>query len=221
MINDKVDPFITQYRDALERERDLGMQNLDNTRRNDFAGIMGAANTAGMMYSNFPQRTKIQYDTTNYMPSQSKIQNTYQTGLDKLRTNVVSLSNQLKNINEAISDLNKTGGSGSNGNGSNGNGSNGNGSGEKVWDYGNGYTIKGTKDGEATYYKDGKQISSGQFLWNTGVMGSGPKWDIWNEMWNNGVKTNGVNGDVVGEFIPKNYKKLLEPEMNEKYSYLY
>ena len=109
MINDKVDPFITQYRDSLERQRDLGNQNLDNTRRNDFAQIMGNANTSGMMYSNFPERTKIQYDTTTYMPNQTKIQNTYQTGLDKLRTNVVSLSNQLKNINDAISDLNKTG----------------------------------------------------------------------------------------------------------------
>lgn len=113
MINDKVDPFINQYRDALERQRDLSFQNIDNTRRNDFAGIMGAANTAGMMYSNFPQRTKIQYDTSTYMPNQAKIQNTYQTGLDKLRSNVVNLSNQLKNINDAISDLNSTGTSGS------------------------------------------------------------------------------------------------------------
>ena len=111
MINDKVDPFVNQYRDALERQRDLSFQNLDNTRRNDFAGIMGAANTAGMMYSNFPQRSKIQYDTSTYMPNQAKIQNTYQTGLDKLRSNVVNLSNQLKNVNDAISDLNKTGGS--------------------------------------------------------------------------------------------------------------
>lgn len=110
MINDKVDPFITQYRDSLERERDLSFQNLDNTRRNDFGTIMGNANAAGMMYSNFPERTKIQYDTSNYMPNQTKIQNTYQTGLDKLRSNVVSLSNQLKDVNDAISNLNKTGG---------------------------------------------------------------------------------------------------------------
>jgi hypothetical protein len=115
MINDKVDPFITQYRDSLERERDLSFQNLDNTRRNDFGTIMGNANTSGMMYSNFPERTKIQYDTTNYMPNQTKIQNTYQTGLDKLRSNVVSLSNQLKDVNDAIADLNKTGSSGTSG----------------------------------------------------------------------------------------------------------
>ena len=114
MINDKVDPFVSQSRDALERQRDLSYQNLDNTRRNDFANIMGAANTAGMMYSNFPQRSKIQYDTSTYMPAQTKIQNTYQTGLDKLRSNVVNLSNQLKNINDAIADLNKTNGNGGN-----------------------------------------------------------------------------------------------------------
>lgn len=109
MINDRVDPFISKYRDDLEHQRDLDFQNLDNTRRNDFTNIMGAANTAGMMYSNFPQRTKIQYDTQSYMPNQAKIQNTYQTGLDKLRSNVVNLSNQLKNVNDAIADLNKTG----------------------------------------------------------------------------------------------------------------
>lgn len=108
MINDKVDPFISKYRDDLEHQRDLAFQNLDNTRRNDFANIMSAANTAGMMYSNFPERSKIQYDTASYMPNQAKIQSTYQTGLDKLRSNAINLSNQLKSINEAIADLNKT-----------------------------------------------------------------------------------------------------------------
>lgn len=114
MINDKVDPFISKYRDDLEHQRDLAFQNIDNTRRNDFANIMGAANTAGMMYSNFPQRTKKQYDTSTYMPNQAKIQSTYQTGLDKLRSNTINLSNQLKSINEAIADLNKTNGNGGN-----------------------------------------------------------------------------------------------------------
>lgn len=108
MINDNVDPFISKYRDDIEHQRDLAFQNLDNTRRNDFANMMGAANTAGMMYSNFPQRAKKQYDTATYEPNQVKIQSTYQTGLDKLRSNVVNLSNQLKNINDAISDLNNT-----------------------------------------------------------------------------------------------------------------
>lgn len=107
MINDKIDPFIISYRDSLERQRDLSQQNLDNTRRNDFRTIMGNANTAGMLYSNFPQRTKVQYDTQSYMPNQVKIQTSYQTGLDKLRSNVVNLSNQLKNINDAIADLNE------------------------------------------------------------------------------------------------------------------
>ena len=115
MINDKVDPFITQYRDALDRQKDLSMQNLDNARRNDFRSVMGNANTSGMLYSNFPQRTKIQYDTATYMPGQAKIQSTYQTGLDKLRSNTVDISNQLKSINEAIADLNKTNSGGGNG----------------------------------------------------------------------------------------------------------
>lgn len=106
MINQEVDPFITAYRDSLERNRDLAVQNLDNTRKLQFQNIMSGANKAGMMYSNFPQRSKIQYDTQTYNPARVKIQQTYQTGLDKLRSNIINLSNQMKSINEAIADLN-------------------------------------------------------------------------------------------------------------------
>lgn len=101
-----IDPFISAYRDSLERQRDLSMQSLDNTRRNDFATIMAGANKAGMLYSNFPQRDKIKYDTQNYVPNQAKIQQGYQTGLQKLRENTINMANQLKTINEAIAELN-------------------------------------------------------------------------------------------------------------------
>lgn len=188
MINDRVDPFISKYRDDLERQRDLDFQNLDNTRRNDFTNIMGAANTAGMMYSNFPQRTKKQYDTQSYMPNQAKIYNTYQTGLDKLRSNVVSLSNQLKDVNDAIADLNKTGASGSTG-------SNGNDSMYSSYDFGNGYTIYGMPGGEALYYRGGKKISAGEFLENAGT-----NWDNWNAIWGSGIRTNGVGSDTVDDY---------------------
>lgn len=106
MIDDTVDPFINAYRDSLERQRDLSMQSLDNQRRLDQRSIMAGANKAGMMYSNFPQRDKIKYDTQTYTPNQVKIQQGYQTGLQKLRQNIIDTSNQLKNINEAIADLN-------------------------------------------------------------------------------------------------------------------
>lgn len=106
MIDSELDPFITAYRDSLERQRDLSMQNLENQRRLDQRSIMAGANKAGMMYSNFPQRDKIRYDTQTYMPGQIKIQQGYQTGLQKLRENIINTSNQLKSINEAIADLN-------------------------------------------------------------------------------------------------------------------
>lgn len=108
MINDTIDPFINAYRDSLERQRDLAKQNLENSRRNQFQSIMAGANKLGMMYSNFPEKTKIQYDTSTYTPAVAKVQSTYQTGLDKLRSNTVNLANQLKTINEAIADLNET-----------------------------------------------------------------------------------------------------------------
>ena len=106
MLDSTVDPFINAYRDSLERQRDLSMQSLDNTRRNDFATMMAGANKAGMLYSNFPQREKIKYDTQSYMPAQIKIQQGYQTGLQKLRENTINMANQLKTINEAIAELN-------------------------------------------------------------------------------------------------------------------
>ena len=106
MINQELDPFINAYRQSLDRQKELAMQNLSNQRRNDFQTIMSNANAVGMMYSNFPQRSKIQYDTQTYMPSQAKTQTTYQTGLQKLRQNIINTSNQLKTINDAIAELN-------------------------------------------------------------------------------------------------------------------
>lgn len=106
MIDDTVDPFINAYRDSLERQRDLSLQNLNNQRRLDQRSIMTSANKSGMLYSNFPQRDKIKYDARTYMPGQIKIQQGYQTGLQKLRENIINTSNQLKSINEAIADLN-------------------------------------------------------------------------------------------------------------------
>lgn len=82
------------------------MQNLQNSRNLQFQGIMSGANKAGMMYSNFPERSKYQYDTSTYVPAVTKVQQSYQTGLDKLRSNTVDLTNQLKDINDAIADLN-------------------------------------------------------------------------------------------------------------------
>ena len=100
-------PFINEYRDYLSRQRDLTLQNAENTRRNAFQNIMGSANAAGMMYSNFPERAKIQYDTSTYMPARIKAQDTYQTGIDALRGNVVKMLNSLADYNDEIASLNK------------------------------------------------------------------------------------------------------------------
>lgn len=98
-------PFINAYRDALGRQRDLNKQAIESNRRDQYQNIMGAANTAGMMYSNFPERAKMLYDTNTYMPALTDNQTTYQTGIDKLRSNTVNYLNQLKDINDAIADL--------------------------------------------------------------------------------------------------------------------
>lgn len=103
-----INEFIQNYRDSLQAQYDSGVASLNQQRKNDFANIMSGANKAGMMYSNFPQRSKIQYDTSSFYPTMIKSRQTYQTALDKLRSNAISLYNQNKTIQEAIDDLNET-----------------------------------------------------------------------------------------------------------------
>lgn len=103
-----INEFIQNYRDSLQAQYDSGVASLNQQRKNDFASIMSGANKAGMMYSNFPQRSKIQYDTSSFYPTMIKTRQSYQTALDKLRSNAISLYNQNKTIQEAIDDLNET-----------------------------------------------------------------------------------------------------------------
>lgn len=102
-----ISDFANKYRDALGVQRDLTFQNLEQNRRNAYQNIMGNANAYGMMYSNFPERSKIQYDTNTYMPARTKTQNTYQTGLDALRSNVTNYLNTLADYDDEIASLNK------------------------------------------------------------------------------------------------------------------
>lgn len=104
-----IDLFIKNYRDSLKAQRDSNLKQLQQNRRSYFTSIMGGANRRGMMYSNFPQRDKLKYDTGVFMPAMVKNQQSYQTGLDTLRNNAVNLWNKLKAYNEAISDLDEYG----------------------------------------------------------------------------------------------------------------
>ena len=118
--------FLKAYRDSLKNQYDANVSSYKQQKRNADAQIMSAANKAGMMYSNFPQRSKIQTEA-DYLTGLSKLRSTYQTGLDKLRNNAVDAYNQIKASEEAISDLAGSGG-GSGGSGSvTGGGTGGNG----------------------------------------------------------------------------------------------
>ncbi len=101
-----VDPYLQAYRDSLQEQYDATKASLDQQRDNDFAKLMAQANTKGMMFSNFPERSKIQYDTDSYAPAIVNARTTYQTGLDKLRSSGVELANQIRTIEEKIADLN-------------------------------------------------------------------------------------------------------------------
>lgn len=131
LSEDELKDFYQNYRESLSKQYESGLQNLDQQRRNAQASIMSGANKAGMMYSNFPERSKLQFDTESYIPSQVKLKNTYQTGLDTLRSNILKHQNNITDIQEAISSLNASyGGGGGTGGGTGGTGGSGGASGD-------------------------------------------------------------------------------------------
>lgn len=102
-----VNEFYKNYQDALEQQRDLTKQQLEQQRSNDFASIMSNANVQGALYSNFPAREKLKYDVSTYQPRLVKAQQSYQTGLDKLRANALKSWNSIRAIQEKIDDINE------------------------------------------------------------------------------------------------------------------
>lgn len=106
--NNDMNAFIKAYRESLQAQRDSSIKQLNQARKNYHSSIMGGANRRGMLYSNFPQRDKLIYDTSVYDPAFTKVNTTYQTGLDTLRNNAISLWNKIKSYQEAIDDLNSS-----------------------------------------------------------------------------------------------------------------
>lgn len=107
MDTSKLEPFLQNYRDSLESQRKANQALIDQQRDTDYAQIMSQANRAGVMYSNFPARTKTQYMASTYMPSLERNFQTYETGTQKIRNAALSYANQLRQIEEAIQDLNE------------------------------------------------------------------------------------------------------------------
>lgn len=102
----QVKDFYQNYRDSLDRQYQSAMQSLEQQRKNAQTSIMSGANKAGMLYSNFPVRDKIKYDQDTYQPAQIKLQNSYQTGLDTLRNNILKYQNSIAEIQDSIAHLN-------------------------------------------------------------------------------------------------------------------
>lgn len=103
---DSNNEFIQNLRTALTESYDAGMAALNNQRQLDQNAIMNQANKAGVLFSNIPQRMKIQYDTNTYMPAQVKLSQSYQTGLDALRNNGINAANQVAYYQQLIDHYN-------------------------------------------------------------------------------------------------------------------
>lgn len=102
----QIKEFYQNYRDSLDRQYQSALQSLDQQRKNAQTSIMSGANKAGMLYSNFPMRSKIQYDQGTYQPAMIKLNNTYRTGLDTLRNNILKYQNSIAEIQDSIAHLN-------------------------------------------------------------------------------------------------------------------
>lgn len=103
---DEVKNFYQNYRDSLDRQYPTAIQSLEQQRKNAQTSIMGGANKAGMLYSNWVPREKIKYDTNTYTPAVIKLNTAYQTGLNTLRNNILKYQNSIADIQDAISHLN-------------------------------------------------------------------------------------------------------------------
>lgn len=103
---DTIRNFYQNYRENLSRQYEIDKQNLEQQRKNAQASIMSGANKVGMLYSNLPYRTKLQYDQNTYQPAQIKLATTYQTGLDTLRNNILKYQNNIAEIQDSIAHLN-------------------------------------------------------------------------------------------------------------------
>lgn len=97
--------FLKAYRDSLKAQYDANVAALNQSKRNNETAIMSGANRQGLMYSNFPQRAKIQNEA-NYLSNMANLNTTYQTGLDKLRGNALDTYNKIKDLEDQIKDLN-------------------------------------------------------------------------------------------------------------------
>lgn len=102
----QIKDFYQNYRDSLDRQYQSSLQSLEQQRKNAQTSIMSGANKAGMLYSNFPARAKIQYDQNTYQPALIKLQSGYTTGLDTLRNNILKYQNSIAEIQDSIAHLN-------------------------------------------------------------------------------------------------------------------
>lgn len=102
----QITDFYKNYRESLSSQYENAKNLLEQQRRNAQTTIMSGANKAGMLYSSFVPREKIKYDAETYTPAATKLYNTYQSGLDTLRSNILKYQNSISDIQDAISHLN-------------------------------------------------------------------------------------------------------------------
>ena len=108
MDDSEIQKFYQNYRETLSKQNQAALNNLIQQRKNAQASIMSGLNKGGMMYSNFGQREKLKYDMNTYTPAVTNAQQSYQSGLDTLRANILKYQNSIKDIQDAIATLNAT-----------------------------------------------------------------------------------------------------------------
>lgn len=197
-------------------------QNTLNNQRNQAASAasMQAAGSGGS-FGGAANIANKKYYEQQFVPAQTQLNTNQSQALENAQSqansNRLSLESQLASLNsdiakqglqryydvleqerqerlqrQAIAAQNRTNSYlGQSSNGSSGNGG-------MQWDFGNGYSIVGTKGGEAIYRKNGKTITAGEFL--NGTTGKKTNWNAWKDIWNSDVRTKGVGADTIANW---------------------
>lgn len=226
----KINKSYAQQQSGLNRQRNMAAESTSMQAAGSGGSFGGAANLANRRY----------YDQS-FVPAQTQLNTNKSNELDTLRQNTenqrTSLNSQLSNLdaqanqmalqqywaaveaekqreaqlraqreaaaaqaaqNRYLMDAYKNSQAG----------------GARAWNFGNGYQLV-DNGGNAAYFRNGQQISAGQFLTGTGSKGA--NWNLWNDVWNNGVSTRGVGSDTVQAFNGTNMISTLN---HGKYGYL-
>lgn len=95
-----------QLIEAIKKQSQQGLVSLEQTRKNDFMGIMNRANARGSLYSTQPQTLKTQYNANTYMPKKTALEQAPLTQEISIRSGLVDTQREIDTMMRSATELN-------------------------------------------------------------------------------------------------------------------